>query len=239
MSPDSNPPSSKASSLSSLSSLSRSSSSLSQKAASVKSIVKKGAKALVRPFKKAKTRLSTHLKSSSTTRTSHGGGNSSDTTNNPILLDHSSDIEIVEADPEKDLSASAIFQSAKTYSHLLAEALKKSWRSPIYSFFKSDGISIQYHDGRLCHFFPCAALKCKSTTGGVRRFQDSKDKSSTANLKHHANQCFGEEAVNNAIGGKPGITPSASIFSLFANEGQKPVHYSHRAHTNPEVRYVY
>jgi hypothetical protein len=34
----------------------------------------------------------------------------------------------------------------------------------------------------------------------VRRFQDLKDHSSTANLKHHAKKCFRDEAVKNAEG---------------------------------------
>jgi hypothetical protein len=229
MAPKSDQLSSKAGSLSSLSSLSlSSSSSLSQKAASIKSAVKKGVKALTRPFKKAKTQLSTHSKSSS---------KASPETGVTSVRNDSSDIEIVEADPEKELSASPVFHRVYIFLQLfVAEVLKKSWRSPIYSFFKSDGVSVQYHDGRLCHFFPCAALKCKTAAGGVRRFQDSKDRSSTANLKQHAIRCFGEEAVNNAIGGKAAIPPSASIFSLFAHQGQQPVQYSHRAHTNPEVR---
>jgi hypothetical protein len=99
---------------------------------------------------------------------------------------------------------------------------------------------IQYHDGRLCHFFQCAAQKCKGSLKGIRRYQDSKDKSSTANLKQHAIKCFWEDAVNDAIKGiKTGIkngARSGSIFALFARPGQKPVKYSHRVHTNPEVR---
>ena len=102
--------------------------------------------------------------------------------------------------------------------------------------FKFDNISVQYHNGHLCHFFPCAALKCKAGVRGVHRYQDSKDKASTANLKHYAIQCFGLEAVCNKINGKAGVTQSASIFSLFAHQGQAPVQYSHRSHTNMEVQ---
>lgn len=72
--------------------------------------------------------------------------------------------------------------------------------------------------------------------GGVRRFQDSKDKSSTANLKYHALRCFGEDAVNAAINGKQAPKPNRSIFALFARKGKQPAKYSHRVHTNPEVR---
>ena len=73
----------------------------------------------------------------------------------------------------------------------------------------------------------------------MRRFQDLKDKSSTANLKHHAIQCFGEDAVNAALTGKKVQGNSShSIFSLFARKGKQPVKHSHRVHTNPKVRYV-
>jgi hypothetical protein len=128
-----------------------------------------------------------------------------------------------------------------SYLHILllnifvSETLKKTWRSPIYSFFKSD-ISVQYHDGRLCHFFPCAARVCKTSLGGVRRFQDSKDKASTANLRHHALRCFGEDAVKTAMSVKDAEARSGSIFTAFARQGQQPVQYSHRSLTNTEIR---
>jgi hypothetical protein len=173
----------------------------------VKTIVTKDEKALVRLFKRAKTRLSTCSKSSAINRDIA----SQNTTNNDeasTVLNDSSNIEIVEVDPEKELGTFVeYFQWPLTNSWPLAhitDALKKSWCSPIYSFFKSDSVSIQYHNGRMCHFFPCAAQKCKTAAGGVQRFQDSKDKSSTANLKHHAIQCFGEEAVKNITNGKAG-----------------------------------
>jgi hypothetical protein len=95
------------------------------------------------------------------------------------------------------------------------EALKNQWRSPIYSFYKSD-VAFQIYNDRPCHFFTCAAPKCKIPAGGVCRFQDSKDKSSTANLKHHAIRCFGEDAVNAAIAGKkpPPLNSSILLFLL-------------------------
>jgi hypothetical protein len=72
--------------------------------------------------------------------------------------------------------------------------------------------------------------------GGVQRFQDSKDKSSTANLKHHAIRCFGEKAVKSIITGGAQVTQSRSIFSLFAHQGQQPARHSNRTHTNAEFR---
>ena len=72
--------------------------------------------------------------------------------------------------------------------------------------------------------------------GIIRRFQDSKDKASTVNLKHHALRCFGTDAMNAAIAGKQAMNLNGSIFALFACKGKQPVKYSHRVHTNPEVR---
>jgi hypothetical protein len=102
------------------------------------------------------------------------------------------------------------------------DALRKTWHSPIYNFFKPN-VTIQHHDDRLCHFFACTARSCKSSVGGVRRYQDSQDKASTTNLKAHAIKCFGEEAVKIATGAKDvEIRTSRSIFSAFARQGQAP-----------------
>lgn len=136
---------------------------------------------------------------------------------------------------KKNLVRHPFFYIQHILTYPNSEALKRTWRSPIYSFFKSD-VTVQYHDGRPCHFFTCAAQKCKTALGGVRRYQDSKDKASTANLKHHARRCFGEEAVKTALGAKDVGGESGSIFSLFARQGQQPVQYSHRSHSNPEIR---
>jgi hypothetical protein len=114
-------------------------------------------------------------------------------------------------------------------------AAKRTWHSPIYSFFKPD-VTVQYQDGRLYHFFECASKHCKTKAGGVRRFQDSKDKSSTANLRFHAIGCFGKEAVKTVMNAQDAEGRSGSIFQAFARQGQKPITYSHRSHTNPEVR---
>jgi hypothetical protein len=118
---------------------------------------------------------------------------------------------------------------------MLTEALKRAWRSPIYTFF-TDNVTYEVHEGRPCHFFKCAARLCKTKAGGVRRYQDSKDQTSTANLKHHAMKCFGADAVATSTNVDPSRTNS-SIFAQFARQGQKPVQYSHRSHSNPEVRF--
>ena len=105
-----------------------------------------------------------------------------------------------------------------------SDALQEHWRSPIYTFFKSDVI-YQVHNGWPSHIFTCAAPKCKGA-GGVRRYQDLKDKSSTANLKHHALRCFGADAVNAAIAGKEHANHRGGILAFFARQGKQPVSYT-------------
>jgi len=97
-------------------------------------------------------------------------------------------------------------------------------------------VKLEYIDGRPCHFFRCSAHKCKTKIGGVRRFQDSQDKASTANLRQHARKCFGDEAVKQVMAGDSATERSGSIFSAFARQGQQPVRPSNRVHSNPEVR---
>ncbi|KAI0245691.1 hypothetical protein BJV78DRAFT_1158441, partial [Lactifluus subvellereus] len=82
------------------------------------------------------------------------------------------------------------------------------------------------------HYFICAAPKCK--TGGVRRFQDSKDKSSTGNLRYHATCCFSEDAVLDAAATKK--EDPCSIHSLFAHRRKQPVRCTICAYTNSEIR---
>lgn len=148
--------------------------------------------------------------------------------------------EVIEIDSdrdelEKDLGACIVlFFRAHSFISCLAAA-QKTWRSPIYSFFKST-VTIEVHKNRVSHFFRCAAKKCKTDSKGVRRYLDKGDKSSTANLRHHAIRCFGEDSVNAAVNGDAVTSRSGNIFSIFARQGQNPVSFSHRAHTNTEFR---
>ncbi|KDQ51819.1 hypothetical protein JAAARDRAFT_139766, partial [Jaapia argillacea MUCL 33604] len=107
------------------------------------------------------------------------------------------------------------------------------WCSPIYSFFKLN-VMVEYQDGRLYHFFPCAARKCKNPLKGVCHYQDSKDKSSTSNLKSHVTGCFGAAAVDTVMKGDSALR-DGSIFSAFTHQGQCLVTVSHHMHTNVEV----
>lgn len=118
-----------------------------------------------------------------------------------------------------------------------SERLQKTWRSAVYGFFKST-VDIGYEDGRKFHQFRCAAPKCKGN-GKVRRYQDSKDRAATSNLKSHAVKCFGQDAVDAAFNKTEPPSQDRSIFAAFSRPGQQPVSVSHRAHTRDETRYVF
>ncbi|KAG6825672.1 hypothetical protein H0H92_002873 [Tricholoma furcatifolium] len=100
-----------------------------------------------------------------------------------------------------------------------------------------DKVDVVYNkDHRKAHVFHCAAKRCKGK-GTVRRYQDSKDRAATSNLKTHAVRCFRPEAVNAAFSADNSTSPrDGSIFAAFARQGQQPVTVSHRALTAQETR---
>ena len=217
---------------------------ISGKATSLKKSMQKGVKAIARPFKKLKNSISTASMHSIRSRSSIAFSISDDENVNHDNVssvgsegDGGRSEPEVELTPQEELSMSFIIISSSILIISASEALQKHWCSPIYTFFKPDVI-FQSHDGRPSHFFTCAAPKCKVHAGGVRPFQDLKDRSSTTNLKHHTLHCFGEDAVNAAIAGKEHTNCSHGILGLFTRKGKQPVKYSHCVHTNPEVRYV-
>jgi len=123
------------------------------------------------------------------------------------------------------------------FHHL--ERARTRWNSPIYGFFSED-IVIGYNakNGKY-HYFKCNATHCKGK-GGVRRYQKTDDRSLTSNLKKHAMNCFGQDAVDAAtIGANSSTRPDGSIFAAFGRQGARPVTVTHKAHSNAEIRYVY
>ena len=154
------------------------------------------------------------------------------------VVDLTSDVSATIANPDDEATLSKFNLIHVSFCTInpIAEKLKKTWRSPIYALFKIDQVSVEYHNGRLAHFFPCGARKCKFAAGGIRRYQDTLDKSSTANLKQHAVSCWGQEAVDAVIGGDKAKERSGSVFAAFARKGQQPAHHTHHVHTNNDIR---
>jgi hypothetical protein len=159
---------------------SRTESVISRKAASLKKAVKNGADVLVRPFKKAKRALSSrsaYSAPSHSSRSSPAPDVDDDVINIDDISDHADSVADnsdagsttpIDVDPHAELGVfGCILLLITVYSLLfqLLEAVQKTWRSPIYTFFSPD-VTAAYHDGRLCHFFPCAARKCKTKWGG-------------------------------------------------------------------------
>ena len=167
----------------------------------VKCSIANGSKAIIQPLKCAK-----HVASNATstpveskqeaeqalTMDDHMSISSNGTTGDAIKIE--SDNEEL----EKDLHMSFHYCFLPLLLTWTLEDAKKSWWSPIYTFFKPD-VSIQIHKNRLSHFFTCLSKHCRTGLKGVRRYHDKGDKFSTANLKHHIIRCFGEDTVNAAM----------------------------------------
>jgi hypothetical protein len=110
-------------------------------------------------------------------------------------------------------------------------------------------VAISYVDGRRSHVFTCSAQNCKGKGKNprqVRRYLDTKDKSSTKALCNHAIHCWGNEVVERSVEAKD--IPSAraalkmaemrdgSIMAVFNRTGKAKISYSHRQHTEAETR---
>lgn len=134
----------------------------------------------------------------------------------------------------RNLVCPSFLLTSSPHSFQFTVVAKETWRSPIYSFFKPE-VTIKIH---IAHFFTCSAKKCKTGASSIQHFQDKGNKSSTANLHHHAVHCFGEDTVNEAVGGESGGSQSSNIFSTFVSQGQCPVTYSYCAHLTPEFQRV-
>lgn len=120
--------------------------------------------------------------------------------------------------------------------------MQKQWLSPVYGFFEKE-VPIGRLGRRPYVEFKCLSRTCKVLGGLVRRFLDTTDRSSTSNLKRHAEKCWGEETVQQCFtsdieGVRKGITlkRDGSITAAFQPKGHGVVTYSLRPLTNGDVR---
>ena len=133
-------------------------------------------------------------------------------------------------------------------THRNAEWIKKHWKAPIYAFFEAEPLVTYVMDPKTgkdkkCYTFCCTNHGC---TGCIRHHLDSKDKSSTSNLRKHAKQCWGEDqlkmvddskniiAAHNAIGQ---IYQTGTITVHFERKDGSKITYSNKQHTKTEIRY--
>jgi len=121
-------------------------------------------------------------------------------------------------------------------NYSIVDRLKKDWMSLIYAFF--DAPTIEYIKKRRCHVFACFAKGCKQK---LHCFLDTKDSSSTSNMRKHVHKCWGEETVKLADSAKGaaevqdkligGILWDGSIMMAFEHKEKGQVTYSHCQHT--------
>ncbi|KAJ7818443.1 hypothetical protein B0H14DRAFT_3739987 [Mycena olivaceomarginata] len=130
---------------------------------------------------------------------------------------------------------------------LVKDDVQAKWRSGVYQFFDPDVKVLIDNKKALYQWFKCALPGgCKKAKGkqGVRRFQTKAngdphtDRSSTSNLKKHADGCWGKDVVEGRLRGAANSSAPCewSIFSAFARSGQRPVIVSSRVHTESEMR---
>lgn len=69
---------------------------------------------------------------------------------------------------------------------------QKWWKSPVYAFYKEKVKIVKVSPTKIGHIFTCAKPGCnfKST-----RYLDTKDATSTSNLRDHALACWGPEIL--------------------------------------------
>ena len=110
-------------------------------------------------------------------------------------------------------------------------------------------IKINEVDGRRVHDFTCNAVNCKGKGldgRRVRRYLDTGDSKSTSSLRRHAIKCWGPEIVSQADKAndlgiardtvKDAELKDGSITAVFERTGKGKISYSHRPHTNVEIR---
>ncbi|TFY51890.1 hypothetical protein EVJ58_g10323, partial [Rhodofomes roseus] len=119
--------------------------------------------------------------------------------------------------------------------------MRRKWTAPVYAFFKPDP-TIAYIDRRRVHVFRCANSGCKHD---VRRYLESKDATSTGNLRKHARKCWGEEALaaadrmSTASKAKDSVEKYRRTQNLkiaFGAASKKTFKYSTVQHTPTETR---
>jgi hypothetical protein len=128
---------------------------------------------------------------------------------------------------------------------VIVERLSKKWNSTIYAFFEPRH-TIHEEDGRRYVKFTCGAPHCKATTRIVKRFLDTKDSSSTSNLRKHAAGCWGKELLEEAEAAttveaaREGLAKAemkdGQITAVFERQGKGPVTFSTMPLTYKETR---
>ncbi|KAH6868960.1 hypothetical protein BKA70DRAFT_1132220 [Coprinopsis sp. MPI-PUGE-AT-0042] len=128
---------------------------------------------------------------------------------------------------------------------MTVERLSKKWNSSIYAFFEPRH-TIHEADNRRWVEFACGARHCKATSRIVKRFLDTKDSSSTSNLRKHAIGCWGKELLQEAEAAatvelaREGLAKAemrdGRLTTVFERQGKGPVTFSTMPLTYKETR---
>lgn len=116
----------------------------------------------------------------------------------------------------------------------------------VYAFYGSHP-TVGYSKGRRYHGFACQAASCSQV---IRRYLDTNDAASTANLRYHAKACWGDDTVRsvdealspenarkNILQGDSRLR-TGDLGPFFRTKGKSKVNYSNRQHTSAETQYV-
>ncbi|KAF9038032.1 hypothetical protein BJ165DRAFT_1416792 [Panaeolus papilionaceus] len=120
----------------------------------------------------------------------------------------------------------------------------KDWTAPIYAFYHPIPV-IGHENKRRYHEFQCYVKGCDKK---IQRYLDTKDATSSGNMRKHAKKCWGDEAVNTA-GAARNVKAArevllktkrkdGSLAAAFLAQGDTLLTYSHCQHTSQQTRYV-
>ncbi|KAI0776428.1 hypothetical protein BC629DRAFT_1290519, partial [Irpex lacteus] len=126
------------------------------------------------------------------------------------------------------------------------ERLQNKWTATVYGFFDPD-VTLVRNGKRYAHEFRCLGYGCSKK---ILRYLDTKDSTSTNNLRSHVKVCHGwgenilKEADLAGLSAKEtrarvqSIPREGSITAAFARkDGKKPVTFSTRQLTRSETRF--
>ncbi|KAI1783386.1 hypothetical protein LXA43DRAFT_903694 [Ganoderma leucocontextum] len=121
------------------------------------------------------------------------------------------------------------------------EKMRKSWDSIIYAFYEAVP-EVKYIDNRRVHSFKCANRGCSRH---INRYLDTKDATSTSNMRRHAQSCWGADIIKAAEAALnidevrenivQSILTTGTITSHFERK-KGAVTYRNRPHTTAETR---
>lgn len=141
---------------------------------------------------------------------------------------------------------------------MIIDRVRESWRSPIYGFFEAEPEvewrTVQPRDRGAMQRkrylkFKCVAPHCKGRTRFVYRATFGSDKSSTSNLRVHAESCWGKEtleasskveggvaATRDLLKGRNNNLRDGTLLSAFKQKAKTKIDYLLRPPMKSEIK---